>query len=224
MTTLLIVDDDPKVREVISIYFSQIGYRIVEAQHGIEALEQLKAEPIDVAIVDVMMPYLNGIDVVKEIRRLYNLPVFLLTAKGQIEDKEQGYRAGTDDYVVKPVDPKELQFRVEALLRRYDTAPSESLQIGTLTIHPKRYEIQIGAQTLLFPLKEFELLSFLVKNQGQVLTREQIIDEVWDLDFAGDERTVDVHIKRLRARLAQLAPEIHIKTVRGVGYSIEVSK
>lgn len=224
MTTLLIVDDDPKVREVISIYFSQIGYTIVQAQHGVEALEKLKAGQIDVAIVDVMMPYLNGIDVVKEIRRRYNLPVILLTAKGQIEDKEQGYRAGTDDYVVKPVDPKELQFRVEALLRRYDTTPTESLQMGPLTIHPKRYEIQIGAQTLLFPLKEFELLSYLVANQGQVLTREQIIEEVWDLDFAGDERTVDVHIKRLRARLSQLAPELHIKTVRGVGYSIEVSK
>lgn len=224
MTTLLIVDDDPKVRDVISIYFSQIGYTTVTAQHGIEALETLKTVPIDVAIVDVMMPYLSGIDVVKEIRRLYNLPIILLTAKGQIEDKEQGYRAGTDDYVVKPVDPKELQFRVEALLRLYDTTPTDTLRLGPLSIHPNRYEIQIGDQTLLFPLKEFELLSYLVKNHGRVLTREQIIDEVWNIDFAGDERTVDVHIKRLRARLSQLVSNLHIKTVRGVGYSIEVSK
>ena len=222
MTTILVVDDDPHVRDVITIYFSKIGYQVLNAKNGMEALQQLKMHTITIAIVDVMMPYLDGYELTKAIRTYYNLPVILLTAKGQLEDKEKGYVAGTDDYVVKPVDPKELQFRVEALLRRYEaTTPSATYHLGPLTILYKSYEVIINERTLLLPLKEFELLAFLVKHATQVLTREQIIEEVWGIDYSGDERTVDVHIKRLRARLLKLTPRIQIKTVRGIGYSIE---
>lgn len=222
MTTLLVVDDDPNVREVIAIYFSQLHYDVITAKDGMDALQQLQQHHITLAIVDVMMPYLDGYTLTKEIRSRYNIPVILLTAKGQIEDKEKGYTAGTDDYVVKPVNPKELQFRVEALLRRYQAStPAENLQLGPLTILTKSYEVQIVDRTFLLPLKEFELLAYLVKHATQVLSREQIIEDVWGVDYEGDERTVDVHIKRLRARFAKLAPSLHIKTVRGIGYSIE---
>ncbi|MEK4628577.1 MAG: response regulator transcription factor [Solibacillus sp.] len=222
MTTLLVVDDDPHVRDVIAIYFSQLGYRVITARDGMAALQQLQEHAITLAIIDVMMPYLDGYELTRTIRNNYNLPVILLTAKGQLEDKEKGYIAGTDDYVVKPVDPKELQFRVEALLRRYEApSPTATLHLGPLTILTKSYEIKVNDRTLILPLKEFELLAYLVKHATQVLTREQIIEEVWGIDYCGDERTVDVHIKRLRARLIKLAPSIQIKTVRGIGYSIE---
>lgn len=222
MTSILVVDDDSHVRDVISIYFSQFHYHVITAKDGMEALEKLKQHTIMLAIVDVMMPYLDGYALTKEIRARYNLPILLLTAKGQIEDKEKGYIAGTDDYVVKPVDPKELKFRVEALLRRYESPVStQNLHIGELTILQKSYEVRVQERTLLLPLKEFELLTYLIKHATQVLSREQIIEEVWGMDYEGDERTVDVHIKRLRARFAKLAPSIHIKTVRGIGYAIE---
>lgn len=222
MAVILVVDDDPNVRDVIARYFLQLKYDVVMAKDGMEALEIVKQTPINLAIVDVMMPYLDGYALTQEIRAHYNVPVLLLTAKGQIEDKEKGYLAGTDDYVVKPFDPKELQLRVDALLRRYGTVSlKQDLVLGELMILPEKYEIKINGRTLLLPLKEFELLVYMVKNANQVLSREQIIEEVWGMDYTGDERTVDVHIKRLRARLATLAPSVHIKTVRGIGYAIE---
>jgi len=222
MTTLLIVDDDPNVLDVMTIYFRQLHYDVVTAKDGMEALAQLKKQPIHVAVVDVMMPYMDGYALTKKIREMYELPIILLTAKGQIEDKEQGYMAGTDDYVVKPVHPKELQFRIEALLRRYEPVEKQTYQLGPMLILPQRYEVNVAGRTYLLPLKEFELLLYLAEHLSQVLTREQIITHVWGIDYEGDERTVDVHIKRLRARLAKFAPSVTIKTVRGVGYGLEV--
>ena len=179
----------------------------------------------DLAVVDVMMPFMDGYTLTKEIRKQHDIPVLLLTAKNQIEDKEQGFQAGTDDYLVKPFEPKELVFRIKALLRRYDHQVDESiLRIGSTTINKKSYEVQIRNRTLLLPLKEFELLYYLVSNQRQVFSREHLIEQIWGMDYEGDERTVDVHIKRLRERFSKLTDDFQIKTVRGVGYLLEVQR
>lgn len=225
MTTILIVDDDINIRNLVHIHLSDQGYHVFQAKDGMEALEILKKESCDLAIVDVMMPFMDGFNLTKEIRKTYDIPVILLTAKNQIEDKEQGFQAGTDDYLVKPFEPKELSFRIKALLRRYDYQADESLLcIGQTTINKKSYEVQIGNRTLLLPLKEFELLTYLVSNPKQVFSRDHLIEQIWGLDFVGDARTVDVHIKRLRQRFSTLTDDFKINTVRGVGYLLEVQR
>jgi two-component system, OmpR family, response regulator len=225
MTTILIVDDDRNILNLIQIHLSDQGYHAIQAKDGMEALEILKKETCDLAIVDVMMPFMDGYALTKEIRKQFDIPVILLTAKNQIQDKEKGFQAGTDDYLVKPFEPKELSFRIKALLRRYDKQADESLlTIGNTTINKKSYEVQIGNRTLLLPLKEFELLTYLASNPKQVFSREHLINQIWGLDFEGDERTVDVHIKRLRERFSALTNDFKINTVRGVGYLLEVQR
>jgi two-component system, OmpR family, response regulator len=222
MATILLVDDDLNVLQLVRIHLTEKGYRVLEAKDGLAALDILKKETCDLAVVDVMMPYMDGYTLTKEIRNLYDIPIILLTAKSQIEDKEQGFQAGTDDYLVKPFDPKELSFRIKALLRRYDYQIDEGiLYIGDATINKKSYEVQIGSRTLLLPLKEFELLYYLASNPKHVFSREHLIEQIWGLDFQGDDRTVDVHIKRLRERFSKLTNDFQIKTVRGVGYMLE---
>ncbi|MEH7306200.1 response regulator transcription factor [Neobacillus drentensis] len=223
MTTILIVDDDLNILKLLDIHLSEIGYRVFQAKNGIEALEILNSAACDLAVVDVMMPFMDGYALTNEIRKKYAIPVILLTAKNQIEDKEKGFQAGTDDYLVKPFEPKELSFRIKALLRRYDNQPDESIvRIGNTTINKKSYEVKIRERTSLLPLKEFELLFFLTSNPMQVFSREHLIEHIWGLDFEGDERTVDVHIKRLRERFSKLTDDFQIKTIRGVGYLLEV--
>lgn len=225
MTTILIVDDDVHVLTLIDIHLRKEGYQVVQAADGMEALNILSSRTCDLAVVDVMMPYIDGYRLTREIRSRYDLPVILLTAKNQIEDKEQGFSSGTDDYLVKPFDPKELLFRIKALLRRYDAQPDEMLiQLGNTRINKKSYEVHTEGRTLLLPLKEFELLFFLASNPMQAFSREQLIEQVWGLDYDGDERTVDVHIKRLRERFSKLTADFHIKTVRGIGYLLEAKR
>jgi DNA-binding response OmpR family regulator len=225
MPTILIVDDDRNILNLIQIHLSGQGYHVIQAKDGMEALGILKKETCDLAIVDVMMPFMDGYALTREIRKQFDIPVILLTAKNQIEDKEKGFQAGTDDYLVKPFEPKELSFRIKALLRRYDKQADESvLTIGNTTINKKSYEVQIGNRTLLLPLKEFELLTYLASNPKQVFSREHLINQIWGLDFEGDERTVDVHIKRLRERFSTLTDDFKINTVRGVGYLLEVQR
>lgn len=225
MKNILIVDDDINIIRFVEIHLFKEGYHVSQAKNGIEALEVLKKEACDLAVVDVMMPFMDGYELTKEIRKRYDIPVILLTAKSQIEDKERGFQAGTDDYLVKPFEPKELSFRIKALLRRYDQQNEDSLlKIGGITINKKSYEVQIGSKTLLLPLKEFELLYYLASNPKQVFSREDLIEQIWGLDYEGDERTVDVHIKRLRERFASLTDDFQIKTVRGVGYLLEVQR
>ncbi len=222
MTNILIVDDDKNILKLVHIHLSEQGYTVFQATDGIEALGVLKKERCHLAVVDVMMPFMDGYSLTKEIRKQYNIPIILLTSKSQIEDKEQGFQAGTDDYLVKPFEPKELIFRIKALLRRYDHQPDESvIRIGNTSINKKSYEVQIGDRTILLPLKEFELLYFLMVNPMQVFSRDHLIEQIWGLDYEGDERTVDVHIKRLRERFSKLTDDFQIKTVRGVGYSLE---
>jgi two-component system, OmpR family, response regulator len=225
MTTILIADDDINILELVTIHLSQAGYHVFQAKDGTEALVLLKREACDLAVVDVMMPFMDGFSLTREIRRTYDIPVILLTAKNQIEDKEEGFRSGTDDYLVKPFEPKELLFRIEALLRRYDKQTDDSsIRLSRTTINKRNYEVQIGDRTVLLPLKEFELLYFLASHPMQVFSRDHLIGRIWGQDYEGDERTVDVHVKRLRERFSALTDDFQIKTVRGVGYSMEIRR
>ncbi|MCM3575968.1 MULTISPECIES: response regulator transcription factor [Mesobacillus] len=225
MTKILIVDDDVNVLTLLDIHLSEQGYTVYKAKEGLEALEILNKNACDLAVVDVMMPFMDGYTLTQEIRSRFHIPIILLTAKSQIEDKEQGFQAGTDDYLVKPFEPKELSFRIKALLRRYDHKTDESiLTIGSTIVNKQSYEVTIKNRTILLPLKEFELLYFLMSKPMQVFTREQLIERIWGLDYEGDERTVDVHIKRLRERFSKLTDDFQIKTVRGVGYSLEAKR
>lgn len=225
MVKILTVDDDIHILKLLNIHLTEAGYLVSQAKNGIEALEILNKEMCDLAIVDVMMPYMDGYTLTKEIRNRYDIPIILLTAKSQIEDKEIGFQSGTDDYLVKPFEPRELLFRIQALLRRYDLLSDESMvRMGNTTINKKNYEVQIGGHTILLPLKEFELLHFLASNPMQVFSRNHLIDEIWGLEYEGNDRTVDVHIKRLRERFSKLTDDFEFKTVRGVGYSLEAKR
>lgn len=223
MVVILAVDDDIHTLELISIYLSQSGYRVIKAINGKEGLDILEYELPDLAIIDVMMPIMDGFQLTKIIREQYNIPVLLLTAKGKLEDKEKGYIAGSDDYLVKPFEPKELLFRIRAILRRYDKTSDVNIRIGNMLINRKSFEVQVGEEVLVLPLKEFELLSKLASKPNQVFTRDQLIETVWGVDFEGDEQTLSVHIKRVRERLTKLETEIQITTVRGIGYKLEES-
>ncbi|MEH7158616.1 response regulator transcription factor [Neobacillus drentensis] len=222
MKTILIVDDDLLIRNLVTSLLMKEGFKVIEAENGLAALELLEKEVCELAIVDIMMPVMDGYHLTTEIRKEYDIPIILLTAKSQIEDKEKGFDSGTDDYLIKPFEPKELIFRVNALLRRYGKTGEANIKVGSLYINKKSYEVKIKNKTLMLPLKEFELLTFLATHPNQVFSRGHLIEKIWGLDFDGDERTVDVHIKRLRERFANIADDFVIKTIRGVGYSLEV--
>jgi two-component system, OmpR family, response regulator len=222
MKTILVVDDDQHIRYLVKDLLMKEGYKVLEAEDGIKAIKVVENEICDLAIVDVMMPNMDGYHLTEEIRKLYDMPVILLTAKSQIEDKEKGYQSGTDDYLVKPFEPKELLFRVNALLRRYGKLNESNIKLGSIFINKKSYEVEIEQKTYMLPLKEFELLYFLASHPNQVINRNQLIEQVWGMEYEGDERTVDVHIKRLRERFKSVSDEFSIKTIRGIGYSLEV--
>lgn len=215
MISILIVDDDPHILDLVKLTVEQAGFLARTAEDGKAALLMLEKESFDLVIVDVMMPGLDGFSLTKEIRKFYDLPVILLTAKGELYDKEQGYDAGTDDYIVKPFEPRELVFRIRAVLRRYDKPADLVVRAGDIIIDRKNYEVAIGRQHLLLPLKEFELLSLLASRPNRVLQRDMLIEQIWGLDFEGDERTLNVHIKRIRERLAGAESSVKITTVRG---------
>lgn len=222
MITILAVDDDPHIRALLKLYLQKEGYRLLEAADGEEALQLLEADHIHLAIVDIMMPNIDGYELCTEIRDLYDIPVMMLTAKGEIYDKEKAYLAGTDDYVVKPFEPQEILFRVKALLRRFNMMNEEMIQLGNIMIDRKSYEIQSQGSTVILPLKEFELLAQLASYPNRIFSREQLIELVWGRDFTGSDRTVDVHIKRLRERFSETKDLFSIQTVRGLGYKINV--
>lgn len=223
MLKILVVDDDPHILDLVSIQLTQSGYAVQKASNGLQALEMIEDDYPDLAVVDVMMPGMDGYTLTREIRAIADIPVLLLTAKGELEDKEKGFLSGSDDYMVKPFEPKELQFRINAILRRYDKAVDALIQAGPLHISRQSYEVSVGNKTLLLPLKEFELLSVLASRPNNVFTREMLLERVWGYDYEGDEQTLNVHIKRVRKRLEKLTEEVKIMTVRGVGYKLEVS-
>ncbi|MBO1513749.1 response regulator transcription factor [Metabacillus bambusae] len=222
MIHILVADDDPHLRELLNHYLQAEGYVVYEADDGVEASALLEVEQIHIAILDVMMPNKDGFQLCKEIRQDYDFPILLLTAKDQLVDKEKGYSVGTDDYLTKPFEPKELLFRIKALLRRYQMVNTEKIKLGSIVIDRKSYEVHCNEQLFILPMKEFELLSQLASYPDRIFSREDLIQLIWGSDFAGDDRTVDVHIKRLRERFSQRTDDFVIKTVRGVGYKLEV--
>lgn len=218
---VLVVDDDDHIRELISIFLSGEGYSVIEAENGEKALTLLESNQIQIAVVDVMMPEVDGYEFTKELKRFYDIPVLMVTAKGESQDKLKGFDLGVDDYVVKPFDPLEMVARVKALLRRYQLLVDKNLHIGNLIINQIKYEIAVNEHSIMLPLKEFELLFKLASQGGRIFTRNDLIEQIWGLDYEGDERTVDVHIKRVRERLRELNATVEIVTVRGLGYKLE---
>lgn len=222
MIHLLVADDDAHIRTLLKHFMTVEGYRVIEAQDGQAAITKLKEGRIDLAILDVMMPGIDGFELCEYIRRNYDIPIILLTARQQLSDKEQGYLRGTDDYVTKPFEPEELLFRIKALFRRYSLVSSDTIHLNRIVISRKNHEISVGSALLLLPLKEFELLTQMAQYPGRLFSREDLIRLVWGAGYEGDDRTVDVHIKRLRQRFVDYQEDFMIHTVRGVGYKLEV--
>ncbi|PEJ57616.1 MULTISPECIES: response regulator transcription factor [unclassified Bacillus (in: firmicutes)] len=221
MNHILIVDDDPSIRELVSMHLQNEGFGIFKACDGLEASEVLKKEKIHLAVIDIMMPNKNGYELCEEIRSFYDIPIIILSSKDQLQDKEIGFEYGADDYLVKPFEPKELQFRIKALLRRYKMLSTECIHLNQTVINPMSYEVSINGNIFILPLKEFELLSQLGRYPNRIFTREDLIQLIWGPDFDGDVRTVDVHIKRLRERFRMRTSDFMIKTIRGIGYKLE---
>lgn len=221
MIKILIADDDPYIRELIRHALRTDNYATVEAENGSDAIAQIHAERIDLAILDIMMPGKDGFEVCREIKRYYDIPVLLLTAKGASVDKVAGFQAGTDDYLVKPFDLAELTYRVKALLRRYRYDAGFAIQAGDLYMNAER-QAYVSGKLIPLPPKEFELLYLLASQPNRTYTRDQIIEHVWGDEFEGDERTIDVHVKRLRERFSVLTDQIEIVTVRGLGNRLQV--
>ncbi|BFH67157.1 DNA-binding response regulator [Paenibacillus dendritiformis] len=219
---VLIADDDPHIRALLRLILEREQYEVIEAADGAHASLLLEKETIHIAVVDVMMPGVDGWTLCAEIRRLYDIPVILLTARGELEDKAAGYEAGTDDYLVKPFEPKELLFRMRALLRRYQLVSAATIRFHGTIIDRASYIVTAGGQEWALPRKEFELLAQLAAHPGRLFTRDQLLDQIWGADYAGDSRTIDVHIKRLRERLHEATDDFRIVTVRGLGYKLEV--
>ncbi len=224
-TKVLIVDDDVNIAELIRLCLEKEGYTTIVANDGMKAIEKFKSEAPNLVLLDVMMPKVDGWQVCREIRRVSNIPIIMLTAKGDTFDKVLGLELGADDYMVKPFESKELIARIKAVMRRYETKGQDITQevvYPNLIINLSNYELKIEGETVDIPPKELELLYFLCSNPNRVFTREQLLEEVWGFDYFGDSRTVDVHVKRLREKLEGHEKNWQLKTVWGVGYKFEV--
>lgn len=221
--TVLIVDDDENIADVIKIYLESSGYSTKLCYDGKEAVDMFSENNPDLVLLDVMLPHMDGIDVLKAIRKDSQVPVIMLTAKGETFDKVLALELGADDYIVKPFEPKELVARVKAVLRRStaDNQTKEKLDFDGLEVDMNSYTVIYKGNEVKMPPKEFELLYYLASNKNRVFTREQLLCEVWGYDYPGDSRTVDVHVKRLREKL-QGGSNWQIETVWGVGYKFEV--
>lgn len=221
MSRVLVVDDDQHICTLIKLYLIKEGLNVSVARDGEEAIQRLSDEKIDLAIIDVMMPKLNGIELVKAIRLYNDMPILLVTAKGESADKVIGFEAGTDDYLVKPFDPIELVLRVKSLLKRNHLSDDQIYKVNGITLDYNRLTVINEQHQATLKKKEMELLFELLHASGRILTRQQLVDKVWGYDYQGDERTVDVHIKRLREKCVNF-PSLNIVTVRGLGYRLEV--
>lgn len=218
--TILIVDDEMRMRRVIADYLRIKGYRTAEAADGVEALEVFRREHPALVLLDVMMPRMNGWQVCEEIRRTSATPIIMLTAKSEEEDELQGFELGADEYVAKPFSLKILSARIEAVLRRQSgQAPSAAISVDRLQVDQLAREATVDGQRIELTYTEFELLSYLITNRGIALSRDKILDNVWQYDYYGDARTVDTHIKKLRSKLGEAGESI--KTIRGIGYKFE---
>ncbi|WP_391120952.1 response regulator transcription factor [Psychrobacillus sp. L3] len=223
MTKLLIVDDDEHIRELVKVFLQNEGLDILEAVDGVDAMSKLDSEKIDMVIMDIMMPNMDGWELCKEIRKFYNdLPILMLTAKGETAQKVKGFNLGTDDYLVKPFEPAELIVRVKSILKRYHISLSQTVEVGNVRMNRNTYELEYMGENITLRLKEFDLLFKLASYPGKTFSREQLIEEIWGFDYEGDERTVDVHIKRLRERFPKENSGFSIRTIRGLGYRLEL--
>ncbi|EDS72689.1 response regulator transcription factor [Anaerofustis stercorihominis] len=223
MPRILIVDDEPKIAELINKYATFEGYDTVEVNDGMKAIEICKVEDFDIIVMDIMMPELDGFSAVREIRKTKDTPVIMLSARGEEYDRIHGFEVGADDYVVKPFSPKELMMRVEAILKRTqnksDKEKENIINIDGINIDLAARILRIDGKVVSLTPKEYDLLTFLIENQGIALSREKIISTVWGYDYYGDDRTLDTHIKLLRKNLGPYSNRI--VTLRGVGYRFE---
>jgi two-component system response regulator RegX3 len=227
MTKILVVEDEESFSEALAYLLGREGFDVTVADSGPKAIEEFDRVGADLVLLDLMLPGLSGTEVCKQLRQRSDVPIIMLTAKDSEVDKVVGLELGADDYVTKPYSSRELVARIRAVLRRNSDLGETEPAGGTLTVGPvrldtERHVVAINGGTVQFPLKEFELLEFLMRNCDRVLTRTQIIDRVWGSDYVGDTKTLDVHIKRLRAKIeVDPANPVYIQTVRGLGYKME---
>ncbi len=221
MAKILVVDDEIKIREIIKEYAEFEGYEVAQAEDGMQAVEMVKNQDFDIIIMDVMMPKLDGYSACKEIRKITQIPVIMLSARGEEYDKLFGFEIGVDDYVVKPFSPKELMARIRAVLNRASASQrtEDVIRYEGLEINFTAREVKIDGEKVSMTPKEYDLLFYLVKNMNIALSREKLLEEVWGFDFYGDDRTVDTHIKMLRNSLGKYRNLI--VTLRGMGYKFE---
>jgi two-component system response regulator ResD len=223
---ILIADDDDRIREIVRIYLEADGFDVYQAEDGNSALEMVRKDNLDLIILDLMMPGLDGWTVCKILRKETKIPIIMLTAKGEENDRVLGFDLGADDYVVKPFSPRELSARVKAVLRRLAGEQSKDhiLSYPGLKINKITREVELGGLKVNLTAKEFDLLHCLAKRPGQIYSRDQLLNMVWEYDYCGDSRTVDTHINRLRSKLEnRLGYNDFIQTARGVGYKFELS-
>lgn len=223
MQRILVVDDEKMIRNVIKEYAEFDGFEVTEAEDGMEAVEICRKEDFDLIVMDIMMPRLDGYSAIKEIRKTKQIPVIMLSARGEEYDKLFGFEIGIDDYVVKPFSPKELLARIKAVLKRAAAKeqPMDIIRYEGLEINVTGREVSVDGKPVSLTPKEYDLLFYLVRNKGIALSREKLLEEVWGYDFFGDDRTVDTHIKMLRNSLGEYRK--FIKTLRGMGYKFETT-
>ena len=221
MAKILIVDDEERIRDIIKEYFDFEKFEYDEASDGIEALDKIKADEFDCVILDIMMPKVDGFTVLREIRKFTQVPVIMLSARGEEYDKLFGFEMGVDDYITKPFSPKELVARIKAVLKRSSKQTGEStLKIEGIEIDENGRKVLVDGNVVNLTPKEFDLLVYMIKNKGVVLSREKILEKIWGYEFFGDDRTVDTHIKMLRNSIGPYRD--YIKTIWSIGYKLEV--
>ena len=223
MYSILVCDDDKEIVEAIEIYLTQEGYQVLKAYDGMQALKMLETETVHLLILDVMMPKMDGWEVCREIRKNSKVPIIMLTARGDERDELLGFDLGVDEYISKPFSPKILVARVEAILRRTgQDAGNDVLSAGGIVIDKAAHQATVDGEPMELSFKEFELLTYFLENQGIALSREKILNSVWNYDYFGDARTIDTHVKKLRSKMG--AKGEYIKTVWGMGYKFEVDE
>ena len=220
---ILVVDDESRMRKLLKDFLAKSGYEVLEAEDGEQAVDKFIAEKdIALIILDVMMPKMDGWQVCREIRKDSKVPIIMLTAKASEADELKGFELGVDEYISKPFSPKILVARAEAVLRRSNAAvPGEVIAAGNISIDKAAHQVTVDGQPIELSYKEFELLTYFAENQGIALSREKILNHVWNYDYFGDARTIDTHVKKLRSKLGKTGGE-YIKTIWGMGYKFEV--
>ena len=221
MANILIVEDEKNMQDIIAEYMQRGGHTCFTADDGIDALMILKNNPMDLMILDIMMPNLDGFSVCKVAREMSNFPIIMLTAKGSEEDKLKGYDLGADDYMTKPFSPKVLLAKANALLRRSSVLAADAINAGKISVIPASHKVFVNGKEIVLTHKEYELLHFFMANPGQIFSREQLLNRIWGYDFEGTTRTVDTHIKTLRQKLGDEGK--HIVTLIRSGYKFEVT-